>query len=344
MARKTAATPTEERCVTSYPARRGFAPGAVFPPEAPNVEDAIDIHCHAHGGQQDALALAKFASRSGMRGLLFKTITDWDHPAAAVAEIQEALDPWAAEEGVRPVTCWAGALIGHDNSPPAPEWCEAQIDSGVIALWLPVFNHANTYSKVGGREIWWNPDADPRAHSAPLAWDLALERGHYLLDDAGRLKPEVREIVALCAERGAALFFGHATHAEIDRLAEAVDDLGFARAVIDHPFSPFVDLEVEHMKALAGAGVTLNFTYDELSPLLGVDPARMYQAIRAVGPGHCTLSSDAGEPLFPNTVECIRLIKGYMEAFGLTGDELATVSTVNPARIVGLEIEARAAP
>jgi len=240
-------------------------------------------------------------------------------------------------EGVRPVECWAGALMGFDGTPPSRRWCEEQIDSGVAALWFPVFNHANTYAKVGGREIWWNPDADPKAHSAPLPWEEALERGHYLLDDAGRLKGEAADIVRLCADRGTALFFGHATHAEIDRLAELVESLGFAQAVIDHPFSPFVDLEIDHMKRLAAAGITLNFTYDELSPLLGVDPARMYEAIRAVGPAHCTLSSDAGEPLFPNSVECIRLIRGYMEAFGLDPGEIRQVSTVNPARVLGLE-------
>ena len=68
--------------------------------------------------------------------------------------------------------------------------------------------------------------------------------------------------------------------------------------MIDHPFSPFVDLDVDQMRELAGRGITLNFTYDELSPLLGVDPAKMYAAIRAIGPQYCTLSSDAGEPLF----------------------------------------------
>ena len=337
MARTTPATPTEERCVTSYPARRGYAPGVFFPPEAPNVTDAIDIHCHAHGGQQDALALAKFASRSGMRGILFKTITDFARPADAVGRIRDALAEWAEDEGVRPIECWAGALMGFDGSAPTRRWCEAQIASGAVALWLPVFNHANTYAKVGGREIWWNPDADPAAHSEPLPWEEALEKGHYLLEDDGRLKGEVADIVRLCAERGVALFFGHATHAEIDRLADLVAALGFGKAVVDHPFSPFVDLEIDHMKRLAAAGITLNFTYDELSPLLGVDPARMYEAIRTVGPAHCTLSSDAGEPLFPNSVECIRLIRGYMEAFGLDADEIREVSVLNPARIVGLE-------
>ena len=82
----------------------------------------------------------------------------------------------------------------------------------------------------------------------------------------------------------------------------------------------------------------LNFTFDELSPLLGIDPGNMYKAIRAVGPEHCTLSSDAGEPLFPNSVESLRLLRGYMSAFGCSDDEIHTMCTVNPAFIVGLDL------
>jgi predicted metal-dependent TIM-barrel fold hydrolase len=75
-----------------------------------------------------------------------------------------------------------------------------------------------------------------------------------------------------------------------------------------------------------------------LSPLLGVDPQIMYNTIREVGPEHFTLSSDAGEPLFPDSVEAMRLVRGYMEAFGLHQDELYTVCTRNPAKVAGLEL------
>jgi hypothetical protein len=51
-----------------------------------------------------------------------------------------------------------------------------------------------------------------------------------------------------------------------------------------------------------------------------------------------TNSSDAGEPLFPDSVEAMRLVRGYMEAFGLNQDELYTVCTKNPAKVVGLEL------
>ena len=78
--------------------------------------------------------------------------------------------------------------------------------------------------------------------------------------------------------------------------------------MIDHPFSPFLNVSPEMMKELCPVGIFFNFTWDELSPLLGVDPQIMYNTIRDVGPEHFTLSSDAGEPPFPDSVEAMRLV------------------------------------
>lgn len=80
----------------------------------------------------------------------------------------------------------------------------------------------------------------------------------------------------------------------------------------------------------------MNFTYDEISPLLGVDPFDMYKAIRSIGVEHVTLSSDCGEPLFPNSVEGMRQMCAYMRAFGLSESEVKTVSRDNPAKILNL--------
>ena len=78
------ATPTRDRSVTSYPVRRAYVPGVVYPPEVPGVNDFIDIHCHAHQGQQDALSVAKLASQNGMQGILFKSIVGRPKSAAQV--------------------------------------------------------------------------------------------------------------------------------------------------------------------------------------------------------------------------------------------------------------------
>lgn len=328
-------TPTRERCVTSYAARTQYRPGEIHPPHV-KVKDAIDIHCHAHEGQQNAFDLAKRASQADMKGLLFKSIVG-DDPAQSVRRVQEEVNRWAEKEGIEPVTCWAGFVCGRQLQTVSAKTVREMIESGVSAIWLPVFTHANTLNTVGTyrRFVEGNNAA---GWVGPLPWDAALKLGHYNLDESGELTPEVREIIRICADKGAALFFGHATHKEIYKLAEEVDRVGFDRAVIDHPFSPFINLSVDQMKKLSKAGILFNFTYDELSPLLGVDPQLMYNAIREVGPEHFTLSSDAGEPLFPDSVESMRLVRGYMEAFGLAPDELYTVCTRNPAKVVGLKL------
>lgn len=333
------ATPTSERCVTSYPARRAYKPGVVFPPAVPGVKNAIDIHCHAHEGQQDALALGKLASESGMKGILYKTIGaisgDYE-PEKAMQQVRVELARWGDATGITPIQCWAGYGVTMDNKQPSLEKLKKNLDDGVGGVWLPVFNHAHTFSKVGALARWIDPNAPAGEHTAPLSWADSLKYGHYMLGDNGKLKPFYEDVVRMVADRNVALFFGHPTYAEIDALAELVAKLGFKRAVIDHPFSPFLNLTIEKMKHLVAQGIYMNFTFDEISPLLGVDPKKMYEAIRAIGVDKVTLSSDAGEPLFPHSVECMRLIRGYMAAFGLNEKELETVCCTNPAKIVGV--------
>jgi hypothetical protein len=69
---------------------------------------------------------------------------------------------------------------------------------------------------------------------------------------------------------------------------------------------------------------------------LGVDPKLIYVAIRAVGVEHVTLSSDAGASLCPNSVECLRMMRGLMRAFGLNEEDLHQVTVTKPAAIVAM--------
>jgi Family of unknown function (DUF6282) len=335
------ATPTRERAVASYPARRSYKPYIQKPPHVEAVRGMIDIHCHAEHGQQDALAVAKLASESGMYGILYKSIGREDKRSAGpmddVNQLLADLDRWSEETGIAPIKAWGGYALCRDGKPPSREKVTTQVKAGVSAFWLALANHANTYFVVGGKVRRWDPTADSKAHSDPLPWEQALKYGHHALDDKGRLKPEYDEAIRIVADNDRALSFGHSTHQEIFALAELVDKLNYKRAFIDHPFSPFVDITIEQMKQLSKVGIHFNFTYDELSPMLGVDPGKMYAAIRTVGVEHFTLSSDAGDTVFPNSVEAMRQLSGYMMAFGITQDEIETLCIRNPAFIVGAD-------
>ena len=327
---------TRPRYLTSYEARWAFHDAIQHPPDVVGVEDAIDLHCHAHQGQQDPIDLARFASRSKMGGLLYKTLDTRAKPMVKLREIQESLHRWADTEKIEPVRCWAGLVTDTWMGGPSRATVEPQLKAGVRAVWMPTASHANSISKVGGLPIWWGGSDNPRDVVGPMSWEEARAVGAlYTLKD-GRLTPEVKNVVRLCVEYDVPLFLGHVTHDEQDALAEEIQHLGFRKAVVDHPFSPFVDLTIERMKEFAQAGFFFNFTFDELSPLLGVDPREMYEAIRAVGCDRVTLSSDAGDPLFPNSVECMRLMRVYMRAFGLTPEEIEQVTILNPRHLLGL--------
>ena len=324
------------RYLSSYRARRKYKEAVQEPPSVKGIEDTIDIHCHAHEGQQHPLAIAKLASQAGMKGLLYKSITGGNRgPAASVRKILEELQPWCEQNGVRPIEAWAGYGIARGAGIASPKEVAKEIADGVRSIWMPIANSVTTLHKIGGWTTMWDKE-NPRRHSDPLPWDFAMKVGMYTLGEDGKLKPEVREIFKIIADTGVAVSFAHASHPEIYAMADEVVRLGIKRAFVDHPFSPFVDLSIDMMKELTSAGIYMNFTYDELSPLLGIDPARMYHAIRAIGTSKVTLSTDAGEPLFPNSIECMRLIRGHMRAFGLSEDEIQEVSVINPSKIVGL--------
>lgn len=327
-----------ERFTTSYVARLSYKGEQLRPPEVPGVTAAIDVHCHAHAGQQDALAVAKHASRNGMAGILFKTIVPDPSQPAAVKKVAEELDAWGNDEGVEPCRVWSAYIMGNQFAPITYKAVESAIDEGASAVWMPVFTHASTLSKVvAGRPQ--EPGAPRRLVRPEQDFDDAIRAGgHYILDEHGNLLPEYRDILKLVADRNVILSFGHISRQEQKVTAEACQQLGITKGFIDHPFSPFIALTIEEMKEFAAAGVYINFTYDELSPLLGTNPLEFVEAMRQVGPEHCLLSSDAGEPLFPDSVECMRLLRAYAEAFGLSSEQAFQMSTSNPAKLLDLKL------
>lgn len=330
-----------DRFLAAYRARMGYRDTPLRPPAIHGVEGAIDIHCHAHEGQQDALAVAQTAAASGMGGLLFKSSLgmrrpDVAGPAGVIREVEADLRRWCEETGVEPISLWAGWITSFTKGLPMLEAARAQLADGVKAVWMPVFRSANTLSKVGGPPIWWGGSKDPDEWSDPLPWDHALKVGEHTLDAHGRLKPEYKEVFRMVADHDVMVSFAHGTHEELFAMAEAVRELNITKAVVDHPFSPFIDLSLAEMRELTSAGVYMNFTYDEISPLLGVNPADMAATILELGTDHVTLSSDAGEPLFPHTVEAIRLIRAHMVAFGLSEEQAHEVCVVNPGKLMGV--------
>ena len=313
----------------------GFEP---FSPEAPALAGVVDVHAHGHAGQQDPLGVARIASRAGMGGILWKTLGNPRVPWAGLHDLKEALARWAEQEQVAPVPCAVGAMTEPPFGGPTIERAREGVEHGAVAVWLPVIGSVNSLVQVGAPAKWGGASS----YGPPMTPEQARASGGVELLVGGRLRPEVVDLIHFLADRDVALFFGHASPDEVLALAAEVERIGFGKAVVDHPLSPIIGLSVEQMRQVAAAGVYLNWTYDELSPLLGVDPQDMVAAIQAVGPARCLLSSDAGDPVLPHSVESMRLMVATMESYGLPRAAVQQMAVDNPSHILGVPVEASA--
>ncbi|HLY64414.1 MAG TPA: DUF6282 family protein, partial [Chloroflexota bacterium] len=254
-------------------------------------------------------------------------------PWEVARRLQEDVNRWAEQERLRSVQCLSAYVIGLPPRQIDFGKIKAAVEGGVSAIWMPPVSSAWSLHRLGGRGVWLG-QPDQQA-VGPVSWEQALKHGVYVLDDHGKLLPEIRDTVRLASDRGIVLSFGHLSPQEMDALGEEASGLGYKRAFIDHPFSEVFEFDIPKMKRWANQGLRFCFTWDELSPLLGVDPQDMVTAIREVGPEHFMLASDAGIPLLPDTVDAYRLLATTLRAYGLTEPEMRVLMHDTAAGMIG---------
>jgi hypothetical protein len=301
-----------------------------------DLTDAIDVHAHARGGdEEEPLHAAQQASRAGMKAIVYKSISP-GRPWEVARKLQDEVDRWAEKEGVRPVRCLSAWVVGIPLKPVNFTEIKEAVEGGVSGMWMPPVTSAWSMFRLGGRGVWFDAKRRYDDPVAPVAWDEAKKTGVYVLDEHGKLMPAIRDTIRLCADHGVTLSLGHLSPQEMDAMADEMAAIGYRRAFIDHPFSEVFELDVPKLKRWADAGVRFALTWDELSPLLGVDTQDMVAAIRAIGPEHFMLSSDAGIPLLPPTVEAYRLLAATLRAYGMTEPEMKQLMTGSAEEIVTL--------
>jgi hypothetical protein len=298
--------------------------------------DAVDLHVHAQVGTEDPLEIAKAASRAGMGAVVFKNLVGGQR-GPACRQVSDQVSRWCEQEGIAPVQCFHGAQTDPGYGGLDFESVRAALDDGARVIWFPVISSAHSVHRVGApRRVLKGGDYQEDV-VWPLPWEEARRVGQYLLDDDdASLKPAAREILRLAADRGVAVSFAHSSKPEMQALAEECERINYRQAFIDHPYGPQVGLELDDLAPFAAAGIHINFTYDEISPLLGVDPVDMMHAIRTVGPEHFTLSSDGGNPLLPGAVDALSTLVRYALAYGISEEEVHTMTVENPRRVLGL--------
>ena len=273
------------------------------------MEGAVDIHVHFAPDPRverraGALEIARSAQAAGMRGIV---LNSHEYPAHPVAYTVAQMVPGLAVIGGITLNLEVGGLN--------PTAVEATADMGGRVVSMPTHSAGVDRKRRG------------------------LEGGIDLLDPSGRLLPEVYSILETIKLHDMVLATGHISTSESMALVDEARDLGINRIVISNgsTMSFLTGMTIEDMKALAAKGAYVEHSVHAMMPMTHrQDPVELLEAVRAIGPEHCIISSDFGQDFHPMPAEGLRMGIATLLKVGLEEVEAGIMVRENPSRLLGL--------
>ncbi len=273
------------------------------------MEGAVDIHVHFAPDPRverrtDALELARQAQAAGMGGLVLKS---HEFPTQPVAYTVGRMVPG--------ITLIGGVTLDIEVGGLNP----AAVSASAL---------------MGGRVVWM-PTYSARAHRR----HRGLEGGIYILDERGRMVPEMYPILDTVRQHDMVLATGHLSTEESMVLVDEARNLGIGRIVVTHASSMSFStgMTVEDMVSLAKKGAFIEHCVHVMMPLTHrLDPAELAQMIRTTDPERCIISTDFGQAFHPVAPEGLRMGIATLLQAGMDEVEVGMMVKDNPSRLLGL--------
>ncbi|MBI5969059.1 MAG: hypothetical protein HY882_14535 [Deltaproteobacteria bacterium] len=276
------------------------------------IKGAIDIHIHIgpdpiRRRRLTAYEAAMQAREAGMRGIVLKSHYYITTP---VTYIVQQLVPG--------IELYGGIALDSEVGGLNPAAVEMAGKIHTKMVWMPTFSSQCDLRK---RKI--------------------EGQGITILDESSRILPVVAEILELIKKYDMTLATGHLSTPEIFLLLEEAQRVGVKRTIITHPLSVSFgcSASIADQKRMIREGVFIEHCFIATMPTSDrIDPQRIAEAIRAVGPEHCIMSTDFGQIFNPVPVEGMRMYIETMLRYGITEDEIITMVRKNPAIALGLPV------
>ena len=284
------------------------------------LHGAYDMHLHFAPEawmtrRFDALDTALHARESGLAGFVLKNRTYCTQPLALLVR---RLVPEVRVFGCLVLDGEVGGLNYQA--------VKAAAEIGTKVLYMPVFYAENSMPVI------------KRLFDVKLGNDTIR-----IVDETGRLVPEVEDILRVVKDYDMVLCSGHVSPREVKTLADRCIGMGISKVVVTHPMSEFVCeefLTFEELAALARAGITIEHCAQAISPTSERrDPAIFVEGIRAQGAENCILTTDFGGTPHPTIAEGLRMFISTLLRKGLTEREIELMVKTNPRRLLGVTDE-----
>jgi hypothetical protein len=291
------------------------------------LEGAVDMHSHSGPGifprKLDHVEAAREAASVGMRALVLKD----QHTMTAVPA-------YLINKYVMPADCPLtvfGSLVLNNAAGAVSEFTvEAALKYGAKIIWMPTFSarkHKEYHAWMATQNIAnTSPKPSVKLLPAPL-----LE----IIDENGKLLPQMTTICELIAAADAILGIGHISKPEVDAIIAEGKRCCVTRFLLPHPEHIHL-FSMDEMRDYAKQGVLLEHSYT-LIYSKKMTNEYLFEMIRGVGAEYTCIGSDLGQVGRPNPVEGFRDFITAMLELGLTEEELRLVIGGNARKILGLE-------
>jgi hypothetical protein len=279
------------------------------------LDGAIDLHCH-FGPESvvgtphsvDAFGAVSDAADLGMAAIVLKS---HDFPSNAVAH--------AARQTVDAVDVFGSICCDFCVGGLNPAAVEVALRDGAAIVWLPTIS------------------SQQDVENGVAAMLGLAEDGIELLDEDGRLRSEVEEILALVAQYDAIAATGHTSAAEHFALARNFAHRG--RLVVTHAMNAGAgpQLSVQECVELAQLGAHIELAAATCMGGHGPGLPEVLDAIRLIGTEQVVLSTDYGwTDELPRPAPGLHAYVDALHALGATESELRRMVCDNPARLLKL--------
>ena len=287
------------------------------------VRGAYDLHIHVDpdviGRRITDLQLAQRFADLGLRGFVLKS--HYVPTAERASVVREA-------SGIHAI----GAIvlnnaIGGMN----PVAVEIAARGGARIVWMPTVDAANEANELRDHQPGQKLPLWAVLQHELHAQGFGLEPVH-VVDDAGAVLPETRQVLRVIAARDLVLATGHLSRDEIFAVVGAALEEGVRWIIVTHPDYPTQNLSIADQIELATRGVYLERC---VAPSVSgkVPWEKMFAAIRATGAAHSVLSTDLGQPKNPPVEDGLALIADKLLEAGFSEPEVRTMAVLNTVKL-----------
>lgn len=185
-----------------------------------------------------------------------------------------------------------------------------------------------------GAKLVFFPTLDAQHHIGTSGKEGA---GITVLTAEGNLSKEAKKVIEMSASAGVTICTGHLSVPEAVQVVRYAASVGAKRIMATHVSAPRIAMPVEVQRELAGLGALLEHSFVAITPTVEkpVPIQMIIEEIQSIGPAHCVLTTDFGQPENPGFVEGMySFVESLLQA-GFKRSDIRMMIVENPERLVG---------